>query len=99
MKGVFVANKAAALLHFTGNYHCLEDRDHDASLQSAVKKKKKRKKRLGPLREREQTRHRRSIITGPFVLKHRAVEEFLTFKGVRHDWVSVRRPLSETNPV
>lgn len=40
MKGVFVANKAAALLHFTGNYHCLEDRDHNASLQSAVKKKK-----------------------------------------------------------
>lgn len=97
MKGVFVANKAAALLHFTGNYHCLEDRDHNASLQSAVKKEKK--KRLRPLSEREQTRHRRSIITGPFVLKHRVVEEFLTFKGVRHDWVSVRRPLSETNPV
>lgn len=54
MKGVFVANEAAALLHFTGNYHCLEDKDHNASLQSAVLKKKK-KKRLRPLRKREQT--------------------------------------------
>lgn len=45
MKGVFVANKAAALLHFTGNYHCLEDRDHNASLQSAVKNKERKKKK------------------------------------------------------